>query len=90
MNENFVRLIFSETQDERVPKLFAAMTETALIKYVNEDEDSYNVEHYVTSEGDYVYEIKLNNRVEDTDSDKFSDVCAKLFSEKTFEIDFSN
>ena len=58
MNENFVRLIFSETQDERVPKLFAAMTETALIKYVNEDEDSYNVEHYVTSEGDYVYEIK--------------------------------
>ena len=52
MNENFVRLIFSETQDERVPKLFAAMTETALIKYVNEDEDSYNVEHYVTSEGE--------------------------------------
>tara|TARA_Y100001970_G_scaffold193744_1_gene235445 strand:+ start:3073 stop:3345 length:273 start_codon:yes stop_codon:yes gene_type:complete len=90
MSDNFVRLIFKEEQDERVPRLFAAMTETALIDYVNEDVDSWNVDHYVTDEADYVYEIKLNNRVEDADSDKFSDVIAKLFSEKTFEIDFSN
>ena len=90
MSDNFVRLIFKEEQDERVPRLFAAMTETALIDYVNEDVDSWNVDHYVTDEADYVYEIKLNNRVEDADSDKFSDVIAKLFSEKTFEIDFSD
>ena len=90
MSDNFVRLIFKEEQDERVPRLFAAMTETALIDYVNEDVDSWNVDHYVADEADYVYEIKLNNRVEDADSDKFSDVIAKLFSEKTFEIDFSN
>tara|TARA_B100001093_G_C26717380_1_gene966275 strand:+ start:862 stop:1134 length:273 start_codon:yes stop_codon:yes gene_type:complete len=90
MSDNFVRLVFKEEQDERIPMLFAAMTETALIGYVNEDQGSWNIDHYVTEEGDYVYQIGLNNRVEEAESDKFADICAKLFSEKTFDIDFSN
>ena len=92
MSDNFVRLVFKEEQDERIPMLFAAMTETALIKYVNEGQDSWNIDHYVTEEGDYVYQIGLNGIVDWSQTEYSNSITnwEPIFGQDLNVISFTN
>ena len=60
MNENFVRIIFTEEQDKNFIRLFAGAMASTVNEHLMESEETVVFESYETTNGQYVYEVALN------------------------------
>lgn len=78
MNENFVRIIFTEEQDKNFIRLFAGAMASTVNEHLMEGEEGIVFESYETTNGQYVYEVALNkdlsNEVADAMVEKISKV----------------
>ena len=78
MNENFVRIIFTEEQDKNFIRLFAGAMASTVNEHLMESEETVVFESYKTTNGQYVYEVALNkdlsNEVADAMVEKISKV----------------
>lgn len=78
MNENFVRIIFTEEQDKNFIRLFAGAMASTVNEHLMESEETVVFESYETTNGQYVYEVALNkdlsNEVADAMVEKISKV----------------
>ena len=89
-NTHFVRAIFKDdSQDKNFAMVFGTAVNEGLDRFLAEATDEIVLTTYTTSEGHFVYESKLDADALDKDAGKFSDVLAKVFPTKDFEIEFS-
>lgn len=77
MNENFVRIIFTEKQDKNFIRLFAGAMASTVNEHLMEDENGIVFEHYETNEGHYVYEVALHQELDDVTAEEMANTIAK-------------
>jgi hypothetical protein len=88
MNENFVRMIFTEEQEANFIKTFAGAVASTIDSHLNESEDGIIFESYTTNEGHYVYEVALNSELEDNVAEEMANTIAKAIP-GDYEIEVS-
>jgi len=88
MNEHFVRMIFTEAQADDFIKTFAGAVAHTIDSHLNESEDGIIFESYQTNEGHYVYEVGLNNELDDDTAEEMANTIAKAIP-GDYEIEVS-
>tara|TARA_B100000683_G_scaffold236747_1_gene241508 strand:- start:248 stop:529 length:282 start_codon:yes stop_codon:yes gene_type:complete len=89
-HKHFVRAIFKDhSQDKDFAMVFGTAVNEGLDRYLSESTDEVVLTTYTTTEGHFVYESELHADALEKDADKFSQVMAKIFPKKDFEIEFS-
>jgi len=88
MNENFVRMIFTEEQEANFIKTFAGAVASTINSHLNESDNSVVFESYQTNEGHYVYEVALNSELDDNVAEEMANTIAKAIP-GDYEIEVS-
>jgi len=88
MNEHFIRFIFNEDQGPDFLKTFAGAMASTVNESLNESEEGIVFESYATNEGHYVYEVALNNELDDATAEEMANTVAKAIP-NDFEIEVS-
>ena len=88
MNKHFVRMIFNEEQEQDFIKKFAGAVAHTLDNRLQEDNDSVIFEQYQTNEGHFVYEVALNEELDDKTAEEMANTIAKAIP-RDYEIEVS-
>jgi len=76
MSEHFVRMIFTEAQEDNFIKTFAGAVAHTIDNHLHESEEGIVFESYQTNEGHYVYEVALNNELDDATAEEMANTIA--------------
>lgn len=76
MSDHFVRMVFSEKQNDDMIKTFAGAVAHTIDRHLKEDEGHIMFESYETTEGHYVYEVALNQELDDVTAEEMANTIA--------------
>jgi len=88
MNENFVRIIFTEEQDKNFIRLFAGAMASTINEHLMESDEGIVFEHYETNEGHYVYEVATTKDLDDATAEEMANTIASSIPGE-FDIEVS-
>ena len=88
MNEHFIRFIFNEDQGDAFLKVFAGAMASTVNESLNESTDGEIMFESYTTEGMHVYEVALNQDLDDATAEEMANTVAKAIT-KDFDIEVS-
>ena len=83
MNENFVRMIFTEAKPDDFIKTFAGAVAHTIDSHLNEDENGIVFESYQTNEGHSVYEVALKKHLDDATAEGNGAYCKRTVERRS-------